>query len=268
MDYLICNIETQNNILLENQLTNVILKSTAYNSKIKNKTTKKTMFMYVVIPIFSCYDPAKYKIEIATFKNHIMYNQMFNNIDNFYSIYILFESIKNSDFTVNILFKISDNDIDIFYTDGSSNLKSKRASYATVKIMDNIENQDKLYDDFSKKLVNYVLYSGSLDGTNNVGELTGIQKAIDNFGDRRFQLIISDSEYSIKSFREWIHNWKNKSYVGSNNKTILNCDLIKNIEQKIESSNKIYLFKWVKGHNKTIFNELCDTEAKNQLGID
>lgn len=85
--------------------------------------------------------------------------------------------------------------------------------------------------------------------------------------DHRFQVVISDSEYGLKCIREWYYNWKANGFKTYSKKPIANKDLICSIFDKISDFQKMIFFKWVKGHNKNSFNELCDIEAKAALDI-
>lgn len=96
------------------------------------------------------------------------------------------------------------------------------------------------------------------NATNNIGELNGLKFVLEELNNKPYQLIIGDSEYSIKSFREWIYNWEKKNWKASTGKTILNLELIQEIYDMIKNPNYTFMFKWTKGHNGNELNELCD----------
>ena len=130
--------------------------------------------------------------------------------------------------------------------------------------------KDGLLDDFTGKKFIFDAFSGTIkEGTNNIGELTAIKIAIENFNNKTFQLIISDSIYGIKSYREYIHVWKNNGYKTYSKKEIKNKDLIIETYEELKEvqKNKIVLLKWTKGHDQNSFNEKCDELAKKELGI-
>ena len=109
--------------------------------------------------------------------------------------------------------ELSDEQIGISYTDGSFSKNQTSAAYACCKLLN--ESPDGLLDDFTGKKFIFDAFSGTIkEGTNNIGELTAIKIAIENFNDKTFQLIISDSIYGIKSYREYIHVWKNNGIMG------------------------------------------------------
>ena len=164
----------------------------------------------------------------------------------------------------NIIGIINDSDFDSFYSDGSSSLKECLGAFGTVKLLE--ENTSGYYDDLTEKTFSIESFSGGIrDGTNNIGELSGIKSAVDNCGEKKIQIITSDSEYAIKCFREWYYSWEKAGFKASTGKVIKNKDLITNVMKNIRNSNKIYLFRWVKGHKNNVLNEFCDKLAKEAL---
>ena len=272
MKYILCNFYVPDNTVFENTLTNETFKDFAYGAKIKNKDTKLCIFNNVAIPLMETNDFGEHPAdEIITYcKSHSVIPGDITDYDvlKYASVYFTLGAPK-ARFTFDICMTVDSDDCDIFYSDGSSTTKGeKAASFGMVSLTEESVGVDALYDDFSKKTYAFITFSGKInDGTNNIGELTGIKKAIEHLGEHDIQVIISDSEYSLKCFREWIYNWKKNGYIASNKKKILNCELIQGIQEDIEKSKKIYLFKWTKGHVNTPFNELCDELAKTELGI-
>lgn len=267
MNYILCNFYITGNKLLEQKFTNEIFKSTGYNAKISNKKTNKTSFNYVMIPM-EYYVPEEDLPVIKSFMTGKLVNKEKDNLA-LYSVYkfLTFFDKNISGFTFETIAQVDDTKMDIFYSDGSST-KSGSAAYGTVKLLGESSDESAVFDIVSGKNQKYKSFSEKIDvGTNNIGELTGVYTAVKNRGDNMLQVIVSDSEYSLKCFREWIHTWKQNKYLGSNKKQILNCQLIKNIQQEIEKSGKIYIFQWTKGHAKTQLNEICDRLAKGELNI-
>ena len=271
MKYILCNFYVPDNVMLENTFTNEVFKDLAYGAKIKNKDTKLCIFNNVAIPLLELTEDEDLNTIVSYCKAHTTIASALSNSDlqNYFSVYAKLKSI-TSHYTFDIITIIDSSDCNIFYSDGSSTTKGeKAASYGVVKLNEESTVEEALYDDFSDSVYSYTPFSGKINnGTNNIGELTGIKVAIENMGNKDIQVIVSDSEYSLKCFREWIYNWKKNGYIASNKKKILNCELIQEIQSDIEKSKKIYLFKWTKGHVNTPFNELCDELAKNELGIE
>ena len=184
------------------------------------------------------------------------------------AIFLLFESDLDLLKSCSITFirELDYPDINIFYSDGSSKADKSAASYACVELLEEDISGD--YDYFSGKTFRSNEYSGRIEnGTNNIGELNGIKFISEHFGEKSIQLVISDSEYSIKAFREWIHTWEKNNYRTYSKKPIQNGELIRETRENLKNSNKIVLLKWTKGHANDTFNEKCDELAKKELGL-
>ena len=95
--------------------------------------------------------------------------------------------------------------------------------------------------------------SGRIEGgTNNIGELTAIIKAIENYkeiGIKDKLTVYSDSSYCITGINEWRHNWKKNNWWRNNKKT----QVLKNREQWIKLDNLIdeatMFFEKIAGHS-------------------
>lgn len=117
----------------------------------------------------------------------------------------------------------------------------------------------------------------SSQATNNKMELLGamLSQSIGQYvlglleTDRDDKLILSttsDSEYTIKGINEWLPNWKKRNWRTASNQPVKNCEYWKVFDRIISSNTKIKNltnnFKWVRGHNGHIQNELCDRLAE------
>ena len=91
--------------------------------------------------------------------------------------------------------------------------------------------------------------------TNNRMELTAVLESIYYVKEKypRFPILIySDSQYCVKGFNEWMHNWQKK---GWNKKGGLkNKDIWKNLFDVRADVT----MQWVKGHNGNEMNEFVD----------
>jgi ribonuclease HI len=275
MKFTIADITINNDSLTESILDRGYLKTAGYESKITSKITKKTCYKNVLIPEFSKEDLAKPEMKSAIdaakdFSKKVILNFGDGGIQTIFGIY---DSLKDVDVNTTkieiVTSEIDESKLGITYTDGSSEGHSgEAAAYAAIKVLEKSYDPKALYDDFTDSMRLYEVHAGKIEhGTNNIGELTGIKTAMDNFDDKPIQLIISDSEYSIKCFREWYFSWKDNGFRSSSGKPVMNLDLIKSIYSEKCSSGKTVLLKWTKGHANNSFNERCDLEAKTQIGI-
>lgn len=260
MNFLITTIRVKNNSLAESAMNEKVVKELAYGSKIKEKT--EISFNFVLIPVLE-------GITSSGLFNKKITSSLILQDNEIASIESIFSSNITAGDVISIdpFLRVTENDLDIFYSDGSFDKKTNRSSFAVCKLLQ--EDKSGVFDLFSEKQVLFESYSGIIDdSTNNIGELNGIRKTAELFGDKKIELIISDSEYSIKCFREWFYNWKNNGFKTYSKKPIANENLIKETFEKLTDSGKIILFKWTKGHNNDNFNEICDMNAKKILGIE
>jgi ribonuclease HI len=179
------------------------------------------------------------------------------------------EQLCSYGFRIEINREIDDLELGIIYSDGSINPETKVGGFGVVKICEN-NSEDLIFDDFSNRLRHYEEYSGTVDNsTNNISELIGFKLALQNMDDtKKYWVIISDSDLSVKSFRDYLYEWRNNGYKKANtNKPILNCELIKEIDDMVLKSDRIIFYKWIESHSKKECNERCDILAKTACGV-
>jgi ribonuclease HI len=272
MKFLICNIHLFNeDNITENFFDLEVTKELAFNSKVQTRLPngkKNLSYSLLLIPLVFRDQLSQEEIIMNSALNSKI---SFGNFDELLISNTLSSIFLGKDFdveklnmSIDIIGVTDKTHLDLTYTDGSFKKNSKEASYGVVKILN--EDANGLFEEFTEKNYLHKELSGKIpEGTNNIGELTAIKVAIENFDDKRYQVIISDSEYGIKCFREWYYNWKDNGFKNYAKKQISNIDLIKDIFNKMTESGKIVFFKWVKGHSKKTFNELCDELAKDAL---
>ncbi len=153
----------------------------------------------------------------------------------------------------------------VIFTDGAcsnNQFKCKNAGYG-------VYFPNKEFNNISNKLIGEIQ-------TNNRAELTAILEAlklIKNIKDTNI-IIYSDSRYSIKCITEWYLSWINNNWKTTNNKNVLNADLIKeiiNIQTLIKQHN-ILTYKHINSHtgNKdfiSICNDYVDKLAKDGINL-
>jgi ribonuclease HI len=143
------------------------------------------------------------------------------------------------------------------FTDGSHLKPSDKCGYG-------IHFPNNEFNDISKPFI-------KLPKTNQRAELYAIYKAIKIIQkkDKLYNITIySDSEYSIKSYTQWIDNWKKNNWIGSNKKPIKNQDIIKKTSDLMSKHIGKIKFIHVKAHTKlddynSIHNEITDKLAKD-----
>lgn len=269
MNYLLLNISFESSSVLEDIMDNKVLKEIPFGSKFKSPVLS---YGSVLIPYISAVDLNDVDFRLL---EGLVYSRCTSPIEitqeMIYSIYIVIKEVLNrqKSMSIDIVNIISEESIGIIYSDGSSSKKNNAAGFGVCKLTE--QSLDGVYDNFTGKLWRYESISGRIDnGTNNIGELNGVKTALINSCETPVQLIISDSEYSIKTFREYIYVWKNNGWLTYSKKPIKNKELIQETYNELleQLKTKIILFKWVKGHANDPFNEICDVLAKKESGVE
>ena len=251
-------------------MDNAALKCFAFGAKYK---TPALDYDNVFTPIYTGSEDDRYLASREYVKSKIKYPSNFElDESTIYTIYTIFAPVINTAKSISFSINgITDTDkFGIMYTDGSYSKNVGDAGYACCKLTDIDYNNGNL-DPFSNRKYLCETFSGRIkEGTNNIGELTAIKVALENLSEKSFQVIISDSIYGIKTYREYIHVWKNNGYKAYNKKPIKNKDLITETYDKLkeaQKNKKIVVFAWTKGHANNTFNEICDELAKKEIGL-
>jgi ribonuclease HI len=145
----------------------------------------------------------------------------------------------------------------IIFTDGSFVKKTNYCGYGVL-----FPNGE--YKNMSKKFTHQPL-------TNQRSELYAIYKGIKavNKKDNNLNIMIyTDSEYSIKSLTIWIKGWKKNNWKSSTGKDVMNQDIIRKLDDLINSHLGKIEFKHVRAHTgkkdfESINNDIVDGLAKN-----
>jgi ribonuclease HI len=150
----------------------------------------------------------------------------------------------------------------IIYTDGST-LKNgnKDAVGGFGVVVCQGEPKQKIED---YKVI--AAYAERAEGTtNNRMEMSAILYALKNYGvsadDFHSPIVYSDSMYCVNSFTTWIKGWKAKGWVRAKNQPLENKDLILEYDRLTTQEHLTIDLRYVKGHNRTIWNELADQLA-------
>jgi len=149
-----------------------------------------------------------------------------------------------------------------YYTDGACSVNSGIGGRAYVKAdVDEAGNID----------VVEMKSFGEKNTTNNRQEIKAILDALEDLSVEVISVptkvvILSDSQYCINSFNQWLANWAKKDYLRNTpGKTLKNDDLwelAENLRKDCLKNPNITLeFKWVKGHADNPYNTKADELA-------
>ena len=101
---------------------------------------------------------------------------------------------------------------------------------------------------------------GEVDTTNNKRELTAAIEGLRALKEPCEVELYSDSKYLTDAVNNgWVYSWKQKGWKKSDGKPALNVDLWEQLLSLMNIHKVTYI--WVKGHNGTQYNELCDKLA-------
>ena len=247
------------------------LKEVAYSSK--KRVGGKTYFDGVVWPYqreeLDAEDAVQYESAYTDFLwSCFVSSNGQADVDEFIALRRVFEAADILRFTTKIFVRanLSHHNLGVVYFDGSMS----DAGCSGVAILCKEETFDGVLDTYTGLKRAYRAVGAVITDrcTNNVGELNGMGFAVELTDEQPHMhwVIIGDSEYTLKCFREWRFGWAENSWRNSQNKTIANVDLIKHIAGLIEKSEKQISFKWTKGHAGNPMNELCDQACKQLTG--
>jgi ribonuclease HI len=98
-------------------------------------------------------------------------------------------------------------------------------------------------------------------GTNNMGELMAVLDLLRQSRGAEERLhVLCDSQYAINVCTTWLPAWKRRQWRKSDNKPILNLDLVQALDAELTSRQ--VTFEWVKGHAGHFLNEAADERAR------
>lgn len=110
------------------------------------------------------------------------------------------------------------------------------------------------------------LSGGDSATTNNRMELTGVIKGLSALKRPCRVILTTDSKYVCDSVNKgWLYGWKNKGWIKSDKKPVLNVDLWEQLLPLLEKHD--VTFNWVKGHAGHPENERCDRLAVEQRDL-
>lgn len=107
------------------------------------------------------------------------------------------------------------------------------------------------------------LSGGEPRTTNNRMEMTAAIKALEALTKPSKVRITTDSQYLMKGITEWIHNWKKRGWINSQKQPVKNAELWKRLDAV--ASKHTVEWRWVRGHNNHVENELMDALARKAM---
>jgi ribonuclease HI len=96
--------------------------------------------------------------------------------------------------------------------------------------------------------------------TNNRMELTAAIEALRALKEPCEVELVTDSEYVKKGITVWIHGWKQKGWMTSAKKPVINQDLWKALDE--QANRHTMRWQWTKGHSTHADNNRCDELAQ------
>ena len=131
----------------------------------------------------------------------------------------------------------------IVYSDGGYSMKHNVGAFAFVIV----NSKEEVVCRYAKKIENE---------TNNRAELKGMIAGLHCLPkDAKYVQVISDSQYALNTCSgKWSRN--------------ANEDLFPIHDKIVSERDLVVEYKWVKGHNGNLFNEMCDEMCNRASGVD
>lgn len=140
------------------------------------------------------------------------------------------------------------------YTDGSSLGNPGPSGWGFIAVL--LDESGRVVDETERT-------GSSRHATNNRAELAAAINGL-RFSTRHHPgvpvTIISDSQYLVNGFTEWLPAWKAKGWRKSNGKMAGNKDLWEQLEKAVEGLDVTW--RWVEAHKGHAFNERADGLAR------
>ena len=135
------------------------------------------------------------------------------------------------------------------YTDGACSGNPGNGGWGTILMYNNHKKE---------------LSGAEQNTTNNRMELLAAIKGLELLKEPCNVSLYSDSAYMVNAFlQDWVSNWKNNNFRGSDKKEIKNLDLWKRLLSLTETHNVTFIK--VKGHADNEFNNRCDFLATSAI---
>jgi ribonuclease HI len=102
-------------------------------------------------------------------------------------------------------------------------------------------------------------------GTNNIGELLGLLRAIEDHADIRDLVVQADSKYAIDTYEKWMDGHRRRGWKTSTGAPAKNIDLLEQLIQARDARRAAGLpdvvLEHVRGHSGHVLNAWADERA-------
>lgn len=101
--------------------------------------------------------------------------------------------------------------------------------------------------------------AGARQSTNNRMELRAVIEALESLTDAPSLRVLTDSEYVVKIFTEWLPTWRARGMRTGKGRRVENQDLIERLDALL--ALRPVQFEWIRGHAGHPLNERADELA-------
>jgi len=136
----------------------------------------------------------------------------------------------------------------VVYTDGACTRNPGRGGYAAV-----------IVGPLSRRPL--VVSGGEAYTTNNRMEMRAVIEGLNALDPSASVEVVTDSEYVLKGFTEWLPSWVRRGWRTSSKKPVKNADLWKDMAAAAGRHGRV-TWRWTRGHSGDRFNEMADGIAE------
>ncbi|HOJ50803.1 MAG TPA: 2-C-methyl-D-erythritol 2,4-cyclodiphosphate synthase [Spirochaetota bacterium] len=161
------------------------------------------------------------------------------------------ESVNNEQCKKTLFEEIGNKDNVLIYTDGSCIGNPGPGGWSFIIVKDNKEI--------------FSLSDGEKTTTNNKMEIKAVLEALKYLKDTDYKTvtIFTDSQYVSNALNSWLIEWNKNGWKTTGKKDVANKELWVQVYNLLnEMRDRVINFKWIKSHNGDIFNEKCDSMAR------
>jgi ribonuclease HI len=136
----------------------------------------------------------------------------------------------------------------VVYTDGACFRNPGRGGYAAVIV--GVLPREPL-----------VVSDGERQTTNNRMEMRAVIEGLNALDPSPVVAVVTDSEYLIKGYTEWLPGWIRRGWRTSAKKPVKNADLWAEMVASAQRHGRV-AWRWTRGHSGDRFNEMADEIAE------